>query len=388
MVDPREPIPAQTSAPPGRPVDRDTIEGLPTVGDGSGLSPDERFYREEVQLALRNRGMPLEALRYPITPTGLHYLVIHFDIPDITPDDFHLTVGGLVANPLHLTLADLQARPSVTVAVTLECAGNGRALLTPRPTSQPWLVEGVSTVEWTGTPLRGLLEEAGLDTRAVDIVFTGLDWGVQGGMVQAYQRSLSREEAMRDDVLLAWAMNGEPLPPQHGFPLRLVVPGWYGMTSVKWLTDISALAEPFTGYQMVGSYRYSQSADDPGEPVTRMRPRALMIPPGIPDFATRTRVVKAGRVALQGRAWAGRATIERVEVSTDQGATWAEAELDPAVSPVAWRGWRYDWDARPGRHTLAVRATTADGETQPLTPPWTHQGMGNNVVQTVDVIVV
>lgn len=386
MTDPRGPEPVRPP-PPGRPVEPATIEDLPQVGDGSGQVADARFEREEVQLALRNRGLPLEALRYPITPTGLHYLLIHFDIPAVTPDDWHLTVAGRVSSPLRLTVGDLQSLPAVTMPVTLECGGNGRALL-PRAASQPWLVEAVSTAEWTGTPLRGLLEAAGLADEVVELVFTGLDWGVQGGEVQAYQRSLTREEALRDEVLLAWAMNGEPLPPQHGFPLRLVVPGWYGMTSVKWLTEITSVAQPFTGYQMTESYRYARDTDDPGEPVTLIKPRALMIPPGIPDFAMRTRVVQAGRVPLRGRAWAGRAGIARVEISTDQGASWADAELEPPVGPLAWRGWRYDWDARPGRHTLSVRATTADGVAQLIDPPWNFQGMGNNVVQTVDVLVV
>ena len=370
-----------------RPISSDRIQGLPVVGDGSGLASDDNFYIEELQLALRNRGIPLEAMRYPITPTGLHYLIIHFDIPEVTPGDWHLSVGGLVANPLCLTLADLQSRPAVTIPVTMECAGNGRALLTPRPASQPWLVEGTSTAEWTGTPLKGILQEAGLDDHAAEIVFTGLDWGIQGGEVQPYQRSLTLDEAMREEVLLAYAMNGESLPPQHGYPLRLLVPGWYGMTSVKWLAVIEAVAEPFIGYQMIKTYRYSRDADDPGEPVTLIKPRALMIPPGIPDFATRTRLVNAGHVLLHGRAWAGRVEIARVEVSIDNGVTWNDAEMDQPLSEFAWRGWSYDWDAQPGRHRLCVRATTANGIRQPTDPPWTYQGMGNNAIQAIDVIV-
>lgn len=387
MIDPQKGEPIARPPSSDRPLDQERVEDLPTIGDGSGLIEDDRFHGEEVRLALHNRGIPLEAMRYPITPTGLHYLLIHFDIPEATPDDFHLSVTGLVNSPLRLTLADLQARPAVTVPVTMECAGNGRALLSPRSASQPWFVEAVSTAEWTGTPLRGLLEEAGLRDDVVELVFTGLDWGIQGGEVQPYARSLTREEALRDDVLLVYAMNGEPLPPQHGYPLRLLVPGWYGMTSVKWLTLIEAVAEPFTGYQMVDTYRYSCSADDPGDPVTLMKPRALMIPPGFPDFATRTRVVKAGPVSLSGRAWVGRAEIARVEISTDQGATWTETELEPPVSPLAWRGWRYTWDARPGRYRLAARAITSAGVVQPTEPSWTFQGMGNNMVHPVDVIV-
>lgn len=371
---------------PNLPSPAELAAMLPVMGDGSGLSPDERFYREEVQLALRNRGMPLEALREPITPSGLHYLLTHFDMP-VVGGDWRLAIGGLVERPLSLDLADLQARPAVTLPVTLECAGNGRALLAPRYVSQPWFTEAVSTAEWTGTPLRGVLEEAGLDPRCVDLVFTGCDRGIQGGEIQDFQRALPPEEALREDVLLAWAMNGEPLQPQHGAPLRLVVPDWYGVASVKWLRSIEAVAEPFQGYQMLKAYRDTQGPDDPGEPMRLMRPRALMVPPGIPDFATRMRVLEAGPVMLQGRAWVGRGRVERVEVSVDDGATWQDAALEDSVSRAAWRGWSIPWDARPGRHTLCVRATDDEGRVQPSEEPWNYQGMGNNMVQRVPVIV-
>ena len=367
---------------------QDRSEGrFPTVGDGSKLSTDETFYREELQLAFRNRGMPLEGLRYPITPTGMHYLLTHFDIPYVDVAEWRLHVGGLVSRPLRLSLDQLRQRPAVTLPVTLECAGNGRALLRPRPISQPWLLEAIGTAAWTGTPLRGLLEEAGVADAAVEILFTGLDRGVQGDEVQYYQRSLALEDALRDEVLLAYAMNGAPLEPQHGFPLRLVVPGWYGMTSVKWLDRIDAIGEPFRGYQMEGSYRLTQAEDDLGEPVRLIKVRALMIPPGIPDFLTRVRLVEAGPVALTGRAWAGRRQVARVEVSADGGATWADAQLGEAVSPYAWRGWSYAWRAAPGRHTLCVRATDDAGNVQPLDQPWNFQGMANNMVQRVDVLV-
>ena len=148
-------------------------------------------------------------------------------------------MDGRVERELSLSLEELRARPAVTHAVTLECAGNGRAALSPRPLSQPWLLEAVGTAEWTGTPLRGLLEEAGVEEGAVEVLFRGLDRGVEGGEEQHYERSLPLAEALREEVLLAYAMNGQPLPPQHGFPLRLVVPGWYGMTSVKWLDRIT-----------------------------------------------------------------------------------------------------------------------------------------------------
>ena len=360
---------------------------FPEIGDGSGLAPPNTFYREEVQLALRNRGMPLEALRYPLTPTGMHYLLVHFDIPYVDAGEWRLELGGLIEHPASLTLDNIRRRSAITMPVTMECAGNGRALLDPRPVSQPWHLEAVGTAEWTGTPLKELLREAGVRDQANEILFTGLDRGVQGDEVQYYQRSLSLEEALRDEVLLVYEMNGRPLEPQHGFPLRLVVPGWYGMTSVKWLTSIEAIRGPFEGYQMTGSYRYSRDADDPGEPVSLLKVRSLMVPPGIPDFVTRVRLVEVGTVTLTGRTWAGRLDVSGVEVSTNGGESWSAARLDEPIGRLAWRGWSYHWVAKPGAYTLCVRARDSEGDAQPVDQPWTYQGMGNNMVQRVDVVV-
>ena len=363
------------------------VQQFLTVGDGSGLAQTDSLYKEELQLALRNKGMPLEGLRYPITPTGMHYLLVHYDIPEVNAEEWRLKVEGLVGRPLNLTLEGIKKRPAKTIAVTMECAGNGRALFAPRRISQPWLVEAIGTGEWTGTPLRGILEEAGLRPDASEIVFTGLDRGVEGGELQYYQRSLSVSEGVREEVLLAYEMNGEPLQPQHGYPLRLLVPGWYGMASVKWLARIEAVAEAFQGYQMMQVYRYSQAADEMGEAVTLMRVRALMIPPGIPDFMTRTRLLQAGRVSLTGKAWAGRLSVSAVEVSTDSGSTWSQAQLGAMVSPYAWRTWTFLWNAEPGMYTLCVRATDSEGNVQPLDQQWNFGGYGNNGVQRINVVV-
>ncbi len=340
---------------------------------------------DELQLATRNRGMPLEAMRYDITPTGLHYLLVHFDIPDVDAVTWRLEVAGNVERPLSMALDDLRARPSRTVTVTLECAGNGRARLSPRPVSRPWLVEAIGTAEWTGVPLGDVLAEAGLPAGTVEIVFTGADHGVQGGVEQDYERSLPVDEVMRGEVLLAYAMNGRPLEPQHGAPLRLLVPGWYGMTSVKWLTRISAATAQFDGYQQAVAYRYQKDEDDPGEGVRRIRVRALMIPPGHPDFFSRRRFVRAGHVRLMGRAWSGAGPVQRVEVAVD--GEWRDALLQPPVGEFAWRAWTYDWPAVPGDHELSCRATDAAGHVQPLEQPWNYQGMGNNLVQVVPVTV-
>ncbi|HEV2815154.1 MAG TPA: molybdopterin-dependent oxidoreductase, partial [Solirubrobacteraceae bacterium] len=262
------------------------------------LAPGEAITAEELRLAARNHGMPLEALRHAVTPVGLHYLLIHYDIPVVDPRTWRLVIGDE-----EWSLEALKALPRVTRAVTMECAGNGRAALAPRPISQPWLLEAVGNAQWTGTPLRPLVE--GIATGAAELLFTGLDRGVEGDVVQAYERALPVADALHDDVLLAYELNGEPLPPQHGFPLRLVVPGWYGMTSVKWLTRITALETPHEGYQNATAYRMRAHEDDPGAPVSRIEPRALMVPPGIPDFMTRHRFVEPGPTTLEGRAWSG-----------------------------------------------------------------------------------
>jgi sulfane dehydrogenase subunit SoxC len=341
---------------------------------------------DELQLAVRNHSMPLEALRYPITPLGLHYLLIHFDIPDVETSTWELAVGGRTRRALRLTLDELQARPATTLAVTLECAGNGRARTSPRPLSQPWLNEAVGTAEWTGVSLRSLLEEAGLEEAATDVVFTGQDSGVQGEVKQHYERSLSVADAMRDEVLLAWAINDVPLPPQHGFPLRLIVPGWYGMASVKWLRSITVVDGAFDGYQQARAYHRRVLEGETGEPVTRMLPRALMIPPGVPDFMSRTRFVEPSIVHVQGRAWSGRGSITRVELSGDGGKTWRDALLDHPVSEFAWRGWNGEWDVRqPGEYELRVRATDAAGNVQPDEQSWNYEGVQNNAVQCVRV---
>jgi sulfane dehydrogenase subunit SoxC len=342
---------------------------------------------EELQLAARNHGLPLEALRHDVTPVGLHYLLIHFDIPDVDARTWCLSLDGLVDRPLTLTLDELKKRPKRTLAVTLECAGNGRALMEGRAPNQPWLLEAVGTAEWTGTPLAPLLEEAGADPDAVDVVFTGLDRGVQGDVEHDYARSLPLADALRDEVLLAYEINGQPLPPQHGFPLRLVVPGWYGMTHVKWLRSITVAGTPFDGWQQTVAYRLHLSEDDDGVPVSRMLPRSLLAPPGIPDFLTRGRRVEAGPCLLEGRAWSGWAPVERVEVSTDGGATWADATLAPPVSEFAWRGWSFRWDATPGEHVLCCRATDASGRTQPDEAEWNLGGYCNNAVQRVRALV-
>jgi DMSO/TMAO reductase YedYZ molybdopterin-dependent catalytic subunit len=360
----------------------DKISGPARVAD-----PGEAISLEELALAARNHAMPLEAMRYDVTPAGLHYVLVHYDIPYVDPDAWRLTLRGCVERPITLDLDTLRSMPRHTSRVTLECAGNGRAHLTPRPVSQPWLTGAVGTADWTGVRLVDLLDDAGLTDDAVDVVFAGADHGLDRGTEDDYRRGLGVTEARHEDVLVAYEMNGAALPPQHGFPARLVVPGWYGMASVKWLRDIEVIDHEFTGFQNAVSYRMKQDAEDPGTPVTRIEPRALLVPPGFPDFMSRTRVVRPGTHLLEGRAWSGWAPVTRVEVSLDDGASWFDAVLDDEPDRFAWRRFSCTWGATEGEHYLRVRAHDASGRVQGEEPRWSTGGFTNNADEAVRVVV-
>ena len=347
---------------------------------------DGPFHQNEVGLANRNSGILLETLRHDLTPVGLHYLLNHFDVPYVADPTWHVEITGRVKRAGSVSLDEIMRLPARTLRVTLECAGNGRAMLTPRYPSVPWGYEAVGTAEWTGAPLRHVLEQAGLLHDATEIACIGVDSGFDRGQEHYYGRSLQRDVALRDDVLLVWAMNGAPLLPQHGFPLRLVVPGWYGMASVKWLNRIEALSEPYRGFQQVNSYMYRAVPNGPTTPVTHMRVKSLMVPPGIPDFYSRRRMVDAGLVQVFGRAWSGGGVpIVRVEFAVDD--RWQDADLGPEQGRFAWRAWTAGWAAEPGEHELACRATDASGDTQPLQLRWDNGGFGNNAAQRVAVTV-
>lgn len=358
--------------------------------------PDEKthqsgdYSRFELSLANRNCGTLLETLHHDVTPTGAHYLLNHFDVPHVQDaSDWTLTMQGCVEHQVSLSIDQLKqlahdTGTAKTLRVTLECAGNGRANLSPRWPSQPWQLEAVGTSDWHGIPLKHVLEMAGLKNNSVELVFYGADQGIDGGKVHHFARSLTPTEAMHEDVLLVWQMNDQPLLPQHGFPLRLIVPGWYGMASVKWLHKIEAIDHAFDGHQQTGTYVYRHSDDDPGTPVTSIRVKSLMVPPGIPDWSTRKRLLKPGLITLCGRAWSGAgAAISNVEWSCD--GQWQQATIQSSDHPYSWCSWEAQWQASAGQHTLSCRATDDNGNTQPIEPPWDKAGFGNNAVQSVEV---
>lgn len=368
-----------------------------TVSDtpGAGRPPPQEDWRDfsasEVELAFRCHGMQAEFLREPITPLGAHFLLIHFDVPRLDARGYSVALGGHVRRPHRVALGELQRRHVLSQAVTLECAGTGRSTMRPRSIYVPWFREAIGTYRWTGTPLRPLLEQAGLLDGAREVLFTGWDTGVDLGVEHAFERSLPLAEALRDEVMLAWEANGQPLLPQHGSPLRLVVPSWYGMASVKWLRAITVLDHSFEGIEQARVYRYQQGADDPGEPVRQKRVDSAILPPGIPDLVTRRRFLAPGRHMLQGMAWSGAGRVTHVDVSADGGASWREARLVPvARDRFAWTQWFAEWEASaPGDHVLASRARDEAGNVQPLDAQetWNRQGMGGNAVQRLGVTV-
>jgi DMSO/TMAO reductase YedYZ molybdopterin-dependent catalytic subunit len=330
-----------------------------------------------------NLEVPLEVLDRSPTPRGVFYRRSNFPVPTVDSAAWRLRVEGEVEELCALSMDELRRLPPHEVVCTLECAGNGRSMLDPLPPGEPWGLGAVSTARFAGARLRDLLARVRPRSGAVEVLFTGADSGeVEPGRSVSFARSLPLAAAHEPDVLLAWEMDGRPLAPRHGFPLRLVVPGWYGMASVKWLASVRLVAEPFRGHFQAEKYVYLGERGTPeGTPVGRTRVRAVLAHP-----AAGAEVAAGTVVELRGTAWSGAGAVARVEVSADGGASWADAELAPPPSPHAAAPWRARWTPpEPGRYTLAVRATDTAGNVQPLEPVWNALGYGNHAVQRVRV---
>jgi DMSO/TMAO reductase YedYZ molybdopterin-dependent catalytic subunit/rhodanese-related sulfurtransferase/glyoxylase-like metal-dependent hydrolase (beta-lactamase superfamily II) len=315
-----------------------------------------------------------------VMPNAHFYVRNHFSAPRIDAEGWRLQVSGLVERPLVLSLRDLSRMASEARVVTLECAGNGRHTLAPPVEGEPWRFGAVSTAEWTGVPLVEVLDRVGVLPAATEIVFRGADYGSvdeRAGAVH-FERSLPVGTAWQANAMLAYAMNGEPLPLQHGYPLRLIVPGWYGVASVKWLTAIDVTDQPFHGHFQTTKYWY-EPPGGPREPVTLQRVRAVITDPIDGEH------VAAGRITLRGVAWSGAAPIDRVEVSFGDG-PWQAARLLGQRQPHRWQWWELLTDLdRLGQTLIRARATDLAGRTQPDAPQWNRHGYGNNAVQTVVV---
>jgi len=316
-----------------------------------------------------------------VMPNARFYMRNNFGMPNLDAEAFTLTIGGLVERPQRFTVRDLHNMRSKTQVVTLECAGNGRAFF-DRPTEgERWGLGAVSTAEWTGVPLSEILDRAGVRPGATEVLFRGADGGTVDNLAAPirFERSLAIDDARDEDVLLAYAMNGTPLPVEHGYPLRLIVPRWYAVASVKWLKEIELIDRPFRGHYQGDKYRYEweRNGRTLSEPVTLQRVRSLITEPA-PHAE-----VQPGEVAIRGVAWSGAARIARVDVSVN-GGDWQEARLVSERNRSSWQWWELITRVeQSGDLVLRSRATDLAGRVQPERAEWNRLGYGNNAIHEV-----
>ncbi|CAN5734534.1 sulfite oxidase [soil metagenome] len=356
---------------------RSTPRSAPREGVDEGVDRTHRVIRD---VPINAEARP-DALASPITRTERFFVRRNFAPPELGAETHHILVAGAVDRKVRLGLGALRSLGAHGVTMTLECAGNDRASMVPLPAGEPWCGGAIGTAEWAGVPLARVLEAAGVRPAAIEILVEGADRGAPPGSAVAipFARSLPLDKAMHADTILALEMNGVPLPPGYGGPVRLIVPGWYGMASVKWVSGIRALTEPFQGHFQRERYMYEEP-DRAAVPVTTVRVKSLIHSPSEGD------PIRAGTVRVRGWAWSGEGEIARVEFSADGGERWGDAHPLDQPSPHAWRGWFYDWNVEEvGCHTLCSRATDTAGNVQPDRAPWNHHGYGNNAVRAVTV---
>ncbi len=326
-----------------------------------------------------NLESPFSALNGRITPNESFYVRSHFPVPEIDARSWRLQVEGAVARPISLSLEDIQKMPSVTQAALLECAGNGRAFLAPKHKGVQWELGAVGCAEWTGVPLAAILENAGLDSAAGDVILEAADEGVPEKSSRPterirYARSLPLAKALQRRVLLAYAMNGEPLPTEHGAPLRAIVPGWYAMASVKWLTRIVVSTRPFQGFFQTVDYSYwsaPNGAPPERTPLAELAVKSQIARPHVQEAVTAGTVYR-----LHGAAWSTAAHVQKIEISTDGGDSWQEAHLLDEPMADAWQRWESLWkvpNAR-GECVLMSRATDSEGRVQRMSHDATYEG--------------
>jgi DMSO/TMAO reductase YedYZ molybdopterin-dependent catalytic subunit len=325
-----------------------------------------------------NAETPVESMRSWITANRVFFDRNQGAIPPeaIALDQWRLTVEGEVRRPLGLDFATLRRMPKAEAANTLECSGNGRSLLAQKAPGNPWTIGGVGNAVWGGVWLRDVLNRAELTEKARHVAFEGFDEPLGSARIK-FVRSIPLEKALASTIL-AYEMNGEPLPLKHGFPLRALALGWTGANCVKWLKTITVLEAPFEGFFMDKVYRVFQKGQDPrsGEVVTRLRLKSIITQPAPGE------TLAPGVLTVLGAAYAGEDGIGAVEVSTDGGRTWQPAEFIGPQAPFAWRQWQYLWSvADPGDYTLMARATDDQGRRQPYQADWNALGYGNNGVQ-------
>ena len=348
----------------------------------------ERLLAAQAGLSVRsteplNCETPAHLLGEDVTPSARFFRRNHFPIPVLDPDAWRLRIGGLVRQPLSLSLHELTQLPVQTAVITLECAGNGRTLFRPPAEGEQWGLGAVSTAAWTGVRLADVLRRAVIRDGAREVVFRGADGGPVNNSAAPvrFERSLPLADALESGALLAYVMNGQPLPVRHGAPLRLVVPGWYAVASVKWLTGIEVVPQPFDGFFQGSHYVYewSRGGRTVREPVQRQRVRALITSPAAGQELARDGLV------VRGVAWSGKAPIARVEVSV-AGGLWRQARLVGTAAPDGWQQWELPvCGLERGGTGIRARAADLAGRVQPDLPEWNRLGYGANFIHEVRV---
>ena len=348
-----------------------------TVSNAAVLAEKDAVMRPHSERPL-TASVTAEYLADDVTPSNRHFIRNNLFTPDFDAAKHMVEVTGLVSTPMRFALADLRGKfPEASAQAMVECAGSGRTAFTPAPRGTPWPVTGgMSCSRWTGVRLADVLRAAGVKPGAVHVAFTGADFGALP-TIPKVARSIPLDKAMERHTLLAYGMNGGPLPKIHGFPLRVIVPGWVGSASIKWVSRIEVLDAPLKGPYMDESYRIPRNPVEPGgkmpadAAITEAWPVKSIITNPAPSLQT-----ALGRPLLvAGKAWAGDTGIARVDLSFDEGRTWQRAELGASAEKYAWRTFSYaHTPKRPGYSTVLARATDEAGNTQPVVSPWNPLG--------------
>jgi len=318
---------------------------------------------------------PVALLDSFITPTEHFYVRSHMPIPQVDAAAFTLKVGGEVGSPLTLSVDEIKKLPATTITATLECAGNGRSFFEPAVAGVQWERGAVGTARFTGTRMSEVLKKAGVKTSALNVEMHAADR--PPGTMPAFVRQVPMAKAMHPDTLVAWDMNGQPIPLVHGAPLRAIIPGWEGAYSVKWVNQLNVLAKDSDSFWFVSGYRYPNKRVAPGaavdakdmEPLKGLAVKSLITTPAAGA------AIAPGKIAVGGFAWAGENDITRVEVSTDNGASWLPARLSGEKASFTWRRFDFDFTAtKPQSYLILSRATDSKGNMQPAVAQWNPSG--------------
>ncbi|MBT2659286.1 sulfite oxidase [Bacillus sp. ISL-18] len=346
--------------------------------------PGVKPYLNTKSLSPENQETPIQFLHGEIVHSKLFYRRNHFSYPHFTSSFYFLPIEGLVHTPKTFSLQEIYSLPSKTIKVVLECSGDKRELFQPKVFGEQWEKGAISQGIWKGVSLRTLLKSTGLLTTAKEIVFEGYDYGERpdSSQIFSFARSLPIEKALEPETIIAYEYNDHPIPFKHGFPLRLIVPGWYAMASVKWIKKITVIDKDFTGpFQAVDYVYYPNKENDHGKfPVTTIHVNSTI------QYPLNRQLLPTGIYQIKGIAWTGKGMITKVELSLDGGQTWNICQLTSKSEKYSWVPWNFEWEAlKKGEYTIKSKATDFEGNVQLSEPFWNRKGYGYNAIDSVEV---